>query len=161
MARSREANEVTMDDRLSSPLHHHAISAAELKLRQADKRFIDKHMAEDCVLCTSGPYFPFSTAFQPIVDVQAGIIVACEALAREPKGEPASSVVDKTLHNNRYATDQRCRGKAALGYLCGLGQADHPRGLLMFKHLQPTLELTIQVHRFTRLAKRMRDVYAP
>lgn len=57
-----------------------------------------------------GIMFPFSTAFQPIVDVQAGIIVACEALAREPKGEPASSVVDKTLHNNRYATDQRCRG---------------------------------------------------
>lgn len=51
-------------------------------------------------------------AFQPIVDVKAGNVVAYEALARGPKGEPSSYVLDQTLHNNRYATDQRCREKA-------------------------------------------------
>ncbi len=48
--------------------------------------------------------------------------MAYEALARGPKGEPARSVLDHTLHNNRYAIDQRCREKAiavsaALGIL--------------------------------------------
>lgn len=61
-------------------------------------------------------------AFQPIVDVKQGSVVAYEALARGPNGEPASSVLDRVLHNNRYSIDQRCREKAiavsaALGIL--------------------------------------------
>ncbi len=51
-------------------------------------------------------------AFQPIVDVRLGTIKAYEALARGPGGEPASSVLDHNLHNNRYSIDQRCREKA-------------------------------------------------
>ena len=51
-------------------------------------------------------------AFQPIVDVKAGIVVAYEALARGPQGEPASSVLERATHNNRYSIDQRCREKA-------------------------------------------------
>ena len=96
----------------------HAVS----KIREADDRFIAAHKAEGCELCNSGPEIPFSMAFQPIVDVRAGIVVAYEALARGPLGEPASSVLDHTLHNNRYSIDQQCREKAiatsaALGIL--------------------------------------------
>lgn len=96
----------------SSPSLHRTIALTELQIRKADDRFIEAHRAEDCKLCTSGPHFPFSMAFQPIVDVKAGNVVAYEALARGPKGEPSSYVLDQTLHNNRYATDQRCREKA-------------------------------------------------
>lgn len=91
---------------------HDTIATAEVKIRKADDRFIEAHQAEDCKLCNSGPHLPFSMAFQPIVDVKAGSVVAYEALARGPKGEPASSVLDHTLHNNRYSIDQRCREKA-------------------------------------------------
>ncbi len=51
-------------------------------------------------------------AFQPIVDVQARRILAYEALTRGPQGEPIGTVLEKTVHNNRYAFDQRCREKA-------------------------------------------------
>ncbi len=95
----------------SSPLQN-KIATAELKIREEDDRFIEVHKAEDCKLCTSGPHFPFSMAFQPIVDVKAGTVLAYEALARGPNGEPASSVLDRAPHNNRYSIDQRCREKA-------------------------------------------------
>lgn len=91
---------------------HKTIKETEVQIRKADDRFIEAHKAENCKLCTSGPQFPFSMAFQPIVDVDLGIVVAYEALARGPKGESASSVLDRTLHNNRYSIDQRCREKA-------------------------------------------------
>ena len=99
------------DKRPRSALQN-TIAASELTIRQADDRFIKAHSAKDCKLCTSGPDIPFSMAFQPIVDVQAGTVVAYEALARGPLGEPASSVLDHTIHNNRYSIDQRCREKA-------------------------------------------------
>ena len=51
-------------------------------------------------------------AFQPIVNVNTGSILAYEALARGPQGQSAASVLDHTLHNNRYSIDQRCREKA-------------------------------------------------
>ena len=91
-------------------------------IRKADDRFVQTHEVDKCGLCNSGPHVPFSMAFQPIVDVKAGVVVAYEALARGPQGEPASSVLDHTLHNNRYSIDQRCREKAiataaALGIL--------------------------------------------
>lgn len=91
---------------------HRSIATAEMKIRKADDQFIEAHQAEDCKLCTSGPHFPFSMAFQPIVDVKASTVVAYEGLARGPMGEPASSVLDRALHNNRYSIDQRCREKA-------------------------------------------------
>ncbi len=111
-----------MNDQKATLSLHQIIDAAERKVQQADDRFIEAHRGEDCKLCTNGPHFPFSMAFQPIVDVEAGSVVAYEALARGPKGEPAQFVLDQTLHNNRYATDQRCREKAivvsaALGVL--------------------------------------------
>ena len=70
------------------------------------------HDGERCKLCKIGPKIEFSMAFQPIVDVHARRILAYEALTRGPHGEPVSSVLAKTLHNNRYAFDQRCREKA-------------------------------------------------
>ncbi len=70
------------------------------------------HDGENCKLCNIGPKIEFSMAFQPIVDVQAKRVLAYEALTRGPQGEPVSNVLEKTLHNNRYAFDQRCREKA-------------------------------------------------
>ena len=88
------------------------ISDAESAVREADDRFIAAHEAKDCKLCNAGPHVAFSMAFQPIVDVTAGKVVAYEALARGPEGQPASTVLEHTLHNNRYSIDQRCREKA-------------------------------------------------
>ena len=72
----------------------------------------ETHNAEKCKLCSVGPDIPFSMAFQPIVDVQVGRILAYEALTRGPAGEPIGTVLEKSVHNNRYALDQRCREKA-------------------------------------------------
>ena len=96
-----------MNEPLDHQSLHVAISEAEQKIQVADDRFIKAHQAEGCKLCTSGPDFPFSMAFQPIVDVRSGSVLAYEALARGPKGEPASSILDSNLHNNRYSIDQR------------------------------------------------------
>ncbi len=85
---------------------------AEDAVREADERFIAAHRGEDCKLCNAGPHVPFSMAFQPIVDVVEARVIAYEALARGPQGQPASTVLDHTLHNNRYSIDQRCREKA-------------------------------------------------
>ncbi len=87
-------------------------AAGEQNIRVANDRFNAAHRGEDCKLCNSGPHLPFSMAFQPIVDVTHGTILAYEALARGPAGEPAATVLDDTLHNNRYSIDQRCREKA-------------------------------------------------
>ncbi len=70
------------------------------------------HEGETCTLCNVGPAFEFSMAFQPIVDVQAKRTFAYEALARGPNGESLNDILEKTLHHNHYAFDQRCREKA-------------------------------------------------
>ena len=70
------------------------------------------HDGERCRLCRLGPAVAFSMAFQPIVDVKERRILAYEALTRGPHGEPVGTVLEKTLHNNRYSFDQRCREKA-------------------------------------------------
>ncbi len=111
-----------MTNRPRQPSFHQIASNNESKIQAADDRFVATHKGEDCKLCNAGPQFPFSMAFQPIIDAKAGETVAFEALARGPKGEPASTVLDHTLHNNRYSIDQRCREKAiavsaALGIL--------------------------------------------
>ncbi len=82
------------------------------RLAKTGRTFLDTHNGESCKLCRIGPAVPFSMAFQPIVDVHSKRVLAYEALTRGPHGEPVSSVLAKTLHNNRYAFDQRCREKA-------------------------------------------------
>ena len=70
------------------------------------------HQPVACKLCNGGPDIPFSMAFQPIVDLVQRNVLAYEALVRGPLGEPATSVLQAVLHNNRYSIDQRCREKA-------------------------------------------------
>ncbi len=55
--------------------------------------------------------FPFTIAFQPIVDVFAGRVFAYEALARGPENEPASFVLDQIDEKNRFAFIQSCKVK--------------------------------------------------
>jgi EAL domain-containing protein (putative c-di-GMP-specific phosphodiesterase class I) len=81
------------------------------------------HEGETCKLCHAGPEVAFSMAFQPIVDVKSGGVMAYEALARGVNGEAASTVLEHTLHNNRYSIDQRCREKA-IGMAATLGMLD-------------------------------------
>ena len=112
-----------MSARPESPLQHfplqQILSYNEEKIAHADEEF-KAHEGETCRLCNAGPELPFSMAFQPIVDVQEGRVLAYEALARGTNGEPASTVLDHTLHNNRYSIDQRCREKA-IGMAATLG----------------------------------------
>ncbi len=67
-----------------------------------------------CSACRDGirKPFPFSMAFQPIVDVDARSIYAFEALVRGPHGEGAASVLSQVTEENRYAFDQNCRVQA-------------------------------------------------
>ena len=110
-----------------SPLQHSPLKqiwqAKEETILTADAAFIDAHDSETCRLCNAGPELPFSMAFQPIVDVKAGTVTAYEALARGPRGEAASTVLDHTLHTNRYSIDQRCREKA-IAMAATLGMLD-------------------------------------
>ncbi len=87
----------------------------EHAIEKADEAFLRDeraHNGEACKLCNAGPEVPFSMAFQPIVDVSQGRVLAYEALARGMQGEAADTVLSHTLHNNRYSIDQRCREKA-------------------------------------------------
>ena len=67
-----------------------------------------------CNGCRDGTAFdmPFSMAFQPIVDVEAGKIFGHEALVRGPNGEGAQSVLSAVNDDNVYAFDQQCRVRA-------------------------------------------------
>lgn len=80
--------------------------------RQADAFSSYMHQPAGCKLCNAGPTFPFSMAYQPILDVRTAKVTAYEALARGPHGEPAQYVLDRMLHNQRYSIDQQCREKA-------------------------------------------------
>ena len=75
------------------PLQHgplkQILQQAESAIKNADDQFVETHAGEHCKLCNAGPELPFSMAFQPIVDVQQGRIMAYEALARGPLGEAA------------------------------------------------------------------------
>jgi EAL domain-containing protein (putative c-di-GMP-specific phosphodiesterase class I) len=62
--------------------------------------------------CANAIDFPFTMAFQPVVDVVAKRIYAYEALVRGPNGESAASVLSKINSENLYAFDQACRVKA-------------------------------------------------
>jgi EAL domain-containing protein (putative c-di-GMP-specific phosphodiesterase class I) len=72
------------------------------------------HSDKSCAGCQSGEAFPvpFTMAFQPIVDVQAGAIWGYEALVRGLAGEGAGAVLAAVNDDNRYKFDQACRVKA-------------------------------------------------
>jgi EAL domain-containing protein (putative c-di-GMP-specific phosphodiesterase class I) len=67
-----------------------------------------------CSACRDGNTqpFPFSMAFQPIVNVDDASVFAYEALVRGPNGESAASVISQVTESNRYAFDQACRVQA-------------------------------------------------
>ena len=57
---------------------------------------------------------PFTMAFQPIVDVDAGEVFAYEALVRGVGGEPASHVLRAVTVANRGEFDRDCRARAMI-----------------------------------------------
>jgi len=67
-----------------------------------------------CGACKDGVTqpFPFSMAFQPIVNVDAGKIFAYEALVRGLSGDTDAKVMNRVTTENLYAFDQSCRVKA-------------------------------------------------
>jgi EAL domain-containing protein (putative c-di-GMP-specific phosphodiesterase class I) len=67
-----------------------------------------------CGACRDGESapFPFSMAFQPIVDTSSRTIFAYEALVRGPNQESARSVLSQVTPENLYAFDQGCRVSA-------------------------------------------------
>ncbi|WP_374448057.1 EAL domain-containing protein [Stella sp.] len=69
--------------------------------------------ATPCAACRDPqPLFPFTMAFQPIVDVDEARIVGHEALVRGPAGEGAGAVLGQLTAENIYTFDQACRVKA-------------------------------------------------
>ncbi len=64
-----------------------------------------------CRICRAGQNlgFDFTMAFQPIVDIAAGVVYAHEALVRGVNGEGAGHILGQVDHRNRYAFDQACR----------------------------------------------------
>jgi EAL domain-containing protein (putative c-di-GMP-specific phosphodiesterase class I) len=75
-----------------------------------------------CSACKDGVAqpFPFSMAFQPIVNVETNRVFAYEALVRRSADEPAAAVLSQVTAENRYAFDQSCRVKA-ISLAAGLG----------------------------------------
>lgn len=70
-------------------------------------------MSHGCTACRKTlEIFPFSMAFQPIVDLLDYRIDAHEALVRGPEGEGAAEVLGQVNAENVYAFDQACRVKA-------------------------------------------------
>lgn len=67
-----------------------------------------------CGACKDGAHelFPFTMAFQPIVNVDTWRVFAYEALVRGLNNEGAYSILDQVTVENRYAFDQSCRVKA-------------------------------------------------
>lgn len=67
-----------------------------------------------CNACKDGHSepFPFTMAFQPIVNVEAGCVYAYEALVRGPEQQSAAFVLGQVNDENLYAFDQSCRVKA-------------------------------------------------
>ena len=64
-----------------------------------------------CSACKGGVAqpFPFTMAFQPIVDVETRSVYAYEALARGIGEKSAASCMQQITAENRYAFDQSCR----------------------------------------------------
>lgn len=64
-----------------------------------------------CKSCKDGvgQPFPFTMAFQPIVDVESKTVFAYEALVRGMEGQGAGWVLGQVTPENRYRFDQSCR----------------------------------------------------
>jgi len=78
-----------------------------------------------CRACqTETPLFPFTMAFQPIVDVSERSIHAHEALVRGVQGEGAAETLAQLTEANIYAFDQACRVKA-IDMAASLGLKQH------------------------------------
>ena len=82
-------------------------------------------MPQGCNACKLGVdrLMPFTMAFQPIVDIEAGRVYAYEALVRGPGNESAYSVLSQVTEENRYSFDQSCR-VTAIGLASRLGLAE-------------------------------------
>ncbi len=67
-----------------------------------------------CNACKDGvdAPFPFTMAFQPIVDTTTGAVYAYEALVRGPQNQTAASILAQVTPENRYSFDQNCRVRA-------------------------------------------------
>jgi len=72
---------------------------------------MDPELPDACGACVEGisKPFPFTMAFQPIVDISTRAVFAYEALVRGPGNEGAASILEKVTARNRYAFDQSCR----------------------------------------------------
>jgi len=68
-------------------------------------------LPDRCGACIDGisKPFPFSMAFQPIVELGSRRVFAYEALVRGPANEGAMTILEKITSRNRYAFDQSCR----------------------------------------------------
>ncbi len=87
--------------------------ATTLALRPAGAKPVTARGNRGCAACREHqPLFPFTMAFQPIVDLEENRIDAYEALVRGPSGEGAGHVLDQVRPENTYAFDQACRVKA-------------------------------------------------
>ncbi|MBB3261138.1 EAL domain-containing protein (putative c-di-GMP-specific phosphodiesterase class I) [Paraburkholderia bannensis] len=75
-----------------------------------------------CSGCKDGARLPVEIdfAFQPIVDVTARTVFACEALVRGPNGESALSVLSQIDDASKYRFDQYCR-QVAIASAAALG----------------------------------------
>ena len=70
-------------------------------------------MSKRCLACQDArPVFPFSMAFQPVVDLVEQRIDAYEALVRGPDGAGAAEILAQVNAENLYAFDQACRVRA-------------------------------------------------
>jgi EAL domain-containing protein (putative c-di-GMP-specific phosphodiesterase class I) len=70
-------------------------------------------LPKKCHACQSAePIFPFTMAFQPVVDFGEHRIYAFEALVRGLDGRGAQFVLSEVNDKNLYAFDQACRVKA-------------------------------------------------
>jgi EAL domain-containing protein (putative c-di-GMP-specific phosphodiesterase class I) len=71
---------------------------------------IGEDRAAACGACLeTEDLFPFTMAFQPVVDIQTSQIIAHEALVRGVNGEGADYILSQVTSKNRYAFDQACR----------------------------------------------------
>ncbi len=80
---------------------------------------------QSCVGCHEGAAapFPFSHAFQPIVDIGTGEVFAYEALVRGVAGEGAGTILSQVNEHNAYSFDQASR-RSAIELACRLGLLD-------------------------------------
>ncbi|MCR9123269.1 MAG: EAL domain-containing protein [Phyllobacteriaceae bacterium] len=64
-------------------------------------------------------------AFQPIIDIEAGTILAQEALLRGKDGSGAGAILAQVSDDNRYVFDQTCRRTAIeVATTAGLAETD-------------------------------------